>query len=220
MKLLTVLTSASVVALSVMGSPLYAQEQAYYVSANASMFSHSLWRGIDLNKGNPVLQGGADLEYDSGFYAGVFASMYEFDEGNSSDNGTEIDLYAGYTMAASESFDIEFAVTNYQFTGETQSTTEFKIGVTYDIATINLHRDIDLKSTYFELNLTRSLTESFSVNTHIGLNDDGQDYFYDYSISGEYAATDTFSLILGYSNHELSSEITGSKVFAGASILF
>ncbi|MFT6270189.1 MAG: hypothetical protein ACJAVV_003018 [Alphaproteobacteria bacterium] len=211
------LTGAFTAATLLLVAPLQAQESAYPFSENTGLYSDYLWSGIDLNNGDLAFQDDADYKLESAFYPGLWSSQYDVGNGG---NGAKIDFYAGYSFSTHESFNIDFAVTNYQFTGESQNLTEFRLGVSYDIATINLHRDIDLKSTYFEMNLSHSINEQFSVNTRVGRNENGSEYFYDYAISGDYAVTDIVSLILGYSNQDLGADITGSQVFAGTSISF
>lgn len=215
-------------AMALMCGSLQANELDYSVSASGGAFSHLIWRGNDLNNSGSVTLGGVDVKHNSRTYAEVPAKPY--DSGRL--RGAEINAYVGYSVAATERLDINFAVTNYQYTGVTIDTidtsditdssdsTELKIGVTYDIATINLHHEIDLKSTYFEVNVSHNLHALFSINTHVGMNDSGRENFFDYAISGEYAASDILSVTLGYANHELDSVHTGSQVFAGASLSF
>jgi len=62
------------------------------VSANMSLTSNYVWRGMTQTKDSPAIQGGADLEY-KGLYAGVWGSNVEFGDGR---NSLEADLYAGY----------------------------------------------------------------------------------------------------------------------------
>lgn len=58
------------------------------VSANVSLTTDYVFRGISLSDNNPAIQGGFDWSNDS-FYAGVW--------GSSLTEGTEIDLYGGWT---------------------------------------------------------------------------------------------------------------------------
>ena len=61
------------------------------VSANVSFTSDYIWRGMTQTDG-PALQGGFDFESESGFYAGIWGSNVNFNNGN----GQELDYYAGY----------------------------------------------------------------------------------------------------------------------------
>jgi|TARA_S200000501_G_scaffold162306_1_gene152974 uncharacterized protein (TIGR02001 family) len=61
------------------------------VSANVSFASDYVWRGMTQSDG-PAIQGGFDFEAESGFYAGIWGSNVNFNDGA----GSELDYYAGY----------------------------------------------------------------------------------------------------------------------------
>ena len=62
------------------------------VSANVSIASDYIWRGMTQSDGIAV-SGGFDYESDNGFYAGIWGSNVNF---NDSGNGAEFDYYFGY----------------------------------------------------------------------------------------------------------------------------
>ena len=61
------------------------------VSANVSFASDYIWRGMTQSDG-PVIQGGFDYASDGGFYAGIWGSNVNFNDGA----GSELDYYFGY----------------------------------------------------------------------------------------------------------------------------
>ena len=61
------------------------------VSANVSFTSDYIWRGMTQSDG-PAIQGGFDYANDSGFYAGIWGSNVNFNDGA----GSELDYYFGY----------------------------------------------------------------------------------------------------------------------------
>ena len=61
------------------------------VSANVSFTTDYIWRGMTQSDGTEI-QGGFDYEADYGFYAGIWGSNVNFNNGN----GQELDYYAGY----------------------------------------------------------------------------------------------------------------------------
>ena len=61
------------------------------VSANVSFTSDYIWRGMTQSDA-PAIQGGFDFEAESGFYAGIWGSNVNFNNGA----GSELDLYMGY----------------------------------------------------------------------------------------------------------------------------
>lgn len=63
------------------------------VSANMSLTSNYVWRGMTQTKDSPAVQGGVDLNY-MGVYAGAWGSNVDF--GANDNNSMELDLYGGY----------------------------------------------------------------------------------------------------------------------------
>ena len=63
------------------------------VSANVSFASDYIWRGMTQSDG-PAIQGGFDYEADGGFYAGIWGSNVNFNDGA----GSELDYYFGYAF--------------------------------------------------------------------------------------------------------------------------
>ena len=61
------------------------------VSANVSFTSDYIWRGMTQSDG-PAIQGGFDYASEGGFYAGIWGSNVNFNDGA----GSELDYYFGY----------------------------------------------------------------------------------------------------------------------------
>ena len=61
------------------------------VSANVSFATDYIWRGMTQSDG-PAISGGFDYESDGGFYAGIWGSNVNFNDGA----GSELDYYFGY----------------------------------------------------------------------------------------------------------------------------
>ena len=72
--------------LSLISLPTFAS-----VSANVSFASDYIWRGMTQSDG-PAISGGFDFEDESGFYAGIWGSNVNFNDGT----GSELDYYVGY----------------------------------------------------------------------------------------------------------------------------
>ena len=79
------------------------------VSANVAFSSDYIWRGMTQSDG-PAISGGFDYESDGGFYAGIWGSNVDFNDGA----GSELDYYFGYTaeMGGIE-FDIGYVAFDY-----------------------------------------------------------------------------------------------------------
>lgn len=82
------------------GAPLVAaaEDSPHSLTANVSLTSDYIFRGISQTGGDMAIQGGFDYAHSSGFHAGTWASnvgWIEDFQGYNSGN-VEIDVYAGY----------------------------------------------------------------------------------------------------------------------------
>lgn len=90
------LNSLMLAALAVPGVAL--AEEAFPISANVSLTTDYLFRGISQTGHDPAIQGGFDYAHDSGLYVGVWGSnvgWIEDYQGYASGN-MEFDLYGGF----------------------------------------------------------------------------------------------------------------------------
>jgi len=132
-------------ALTMPAMSVFAEEtestSSYSVSYNIGLFSQYIFRGYTQTHGDPALQGGLDIEHDSGFYVGAWASNVSWlDDSDAYDNGgsLEIDLYGGYASEIGDtgiSYDV--GVLQYLYPGEVSTgiananTTEVHLGLGY-----------------------------------------------------------------------------------------
>lgn len=87
------LIGAALLAGTALAPAASAQESsAFSLSANAGIFTEYRFRGLSLSDHDPAIQGGFDLEHESGFYVGTWGSSIE-PVGSSE---LELDIYAGY----------------------------------------------------------------------------------------------------------------------------
>ena len=73
-----------------------ASSQAGEWSANASMTSNYIWRGLTQTENEAAVQGGIDYAGDSGFYVGTWASNVNYGAGDV--YSYEHDIYAGFAF--------------------------------------------------------------------------------------------------------------------------
>jgi len=86
--------------------------QAQEWSANAGLSNNYIWRGLTQSINDPAVSGGIDVAFDSGFYAGTWASnvSYAADDVFS----YEHDMYAGFGGEAGDvAWDVGFLYYNY-----------------------------------------------------------------------------------------------------------
>jgi uncharacterized protein (TIGR02001 family) len=97
------------------------------VSANVSFTSDYIWRGMTQSDA-PAIQGGFDFEAESGFYAGVWGSNVNFNNGA----GSELDLYLGYAFEVG-SIGVDVGYISYEYIDSDPDATfdETYLGLSY-----------------------------------------------------------------------------------------
>lgn len=99
----------------------FAEESPHSLSANVSLTSDYIFRGISQTGGDAAVQGGFDYAHSSGFYLGTWASnvgWIEDFQGYASGN-VEIDLYAGYGGSiGSTDFTYDLGAIQYMYPGK------------------------------------------------------------------------------------------------------
>jgi len=92
-------------------------EESSPLSANVSLTSNYLFRGMSQTGTQPALQGGFDFAHASGFYAGVWASNISWlSDANTATNASlEVDTYLGFgnSFAGDFSYDVGYLRYNY-----------------------------------------------------------------------------------------------------------
>jgi len=87
------------------------------VSANVSFTSDYIWRGMTQTDA-PAIQGGFDFSADNGFYAGIWGSNVNFNNGA----GSELDYYFGYATEVG-SVGVDVGYISYEYIDSTPDAT-------------------------------------------------------------------------------------------------
>jgi uncharacterized protein (TIGR02001 family) len=111
-----------------------AAEDASIYSWNAAISSDYVFRGVSQTDESASVQLGADLNFDNGFYVGVWASNVDFGAGGPD---VELDTYIGWNHDLSESWNLDLMINRYNYLGEQDSFgdgdyNEFITTVTYN----------------------------------------------------------------------------------------
>lgn len=171
-------------------APAFAQEVT--VSGNVTLTSDYAWRNVSQSNYDPAIQGGFDVDFGNGFYAGTWASGVDFND--ASDVNLEIDFYGGYT------FDLG--------------------GVDADIGAIyyaypDSSGDINFWEVYGAL--SKDFGNGFSLGGSLNWDPDNETTYADASVG--YAVTDIFSLSAGYGAYlEGFGEYSGFNAGAALSL--
>ena len=79
---------------------------AVSVSGNAQLQSDYIWRGMTQNNGDASINGGIDVEFDSGIYLGTWVASVA--------SGSEVDYYGGYAGSMGDiGYDIGYVKFDY-----------------------------------------------------------------------------------------------------------
>jgi len=89
------------------------------ITANVSLTSNYLYRGITQTGAKPAIQGGFDYLHASGIYAGVWGSNISWleDSGVASAASFELDTYAGLKGGLAEGFSYDAGFLRYNYPG-------------------------------------------------------------------------------------------------------
>jgi uncharacterized protein (TIGR02001 family) len=91
------------------------EEEASIFSWNAAIASDYVFRGVSQTDEEAALQLGADLNFDNGFYVGVWASNVDFGSGGPD---VEVDTYIGWNTDLSDSWNLDLMLNRYNYLGE------------------------------------------------------------------------------------------------------
>ncbi|MBO1273366.1 hypothetical protein J3L11_17145 [Shewanella sp. 4t3-1-2LB] len=154
------------------------------VSGNVALTSDYVFRGFSQTEGDPAIQGGFDVAYDNGLYAGVWASNVESDPSapvNYNGANMETDIYGGWA-GNFDALSLEIGYLRYQYPGtkaNVNNTDEFHLGAGYETSvvstTLNLHYSPDYfgadKAFYWDLGIDVPLPKNIIFTAHYGLTD-------------------------------------------------
>ena len=186
LKPLTLLAGSLLVGASL--TSVYAEEP---VSANVSLATDYVWRGVSQTSENPAISGGFDWTPTENFYVGTWASNVDF----GSVENIEVDLYAGWATELSSGLGLDFGFIQYLFFDDANNAdaNEIYAGASYKDFSGKLSYDVDNKNTYIEAGYDYELASGLGLGFHIGNYDfdAGGDYT-DYSIglSGSFKGLD------------------------------
>ncbi|TQV87680.1 TorF family putative porin [Aliikangiella coralliicola] len=184
---------------------------------NLTLASRYMFRGFDLSDSDPVVQGDFTISHASGFSIGAWASQYDV----VTDDGIETDLVVSYETEISDSVSVNIGLTEYTYSGDTDSTTEYYAGLSVENFGVTYYRDTDLKNDYYSLDAEFDLMTALSLAFHIGHNspDNGVSHE-DYNIGLGYAVNRHLSLSANYSLLELDGADDDNNFAVSVNYLF
>jgi len=102
-------------AITLASSGAMAEDSPHEFSANIALTTDYMYRGISQTSEEPAIQGGFDYTYTPfGFYAGIWASNLDFEDG---DTSIEIDYYGGFAGEFANGISWDIGGLYYQYPG-------------------------------------------------------------------------------------------------------
>ena len=213
--------------LMIMGSAQTSAE----VSANVSLVSDYVFRGISQTQSDPTIQGGFDWSHESGFYVGTWASGVDFvDRGLDDGADLELDLYLGYGGSFNDDWSYDVSYVQFLYPGTIREADydygEFLGSVGYqDMVSFTLGYSNDVFNTdetgiYYEVSGGTDIGENgWSWNAAVGHYDlDDLDSSYTHYSLGIYKAFEKATL--GLTFHDSNAEEEFGKGIAESRIVF
>ena len=211
--------------------PVEVEKSDIVISANMTMASKYIWRGVDQNNKGVAIQGGIDLEY-KGFYLGTWASNVDYGVG-STDN-IELDVYGGYRGEISGiGFDIGYiayflpntyvdldSTAKEAYLGLSKDIGDFNIGTTlsYDFDAINEDGDDGSYNIQFDASVKTIYDITLSSNFGISDRVSTDDYYF---LVGANKTVGKFDLGIAYTGYYSDAlDDTTSHVVATISTSF
>ena len=133
------------------------------VSANVAFSSDYIWRGMTQSDG-PAMSGGFDYASDGGFYAGIWGSNVNFNDGA----GSELDYYFGYSgEMGALGFDISYVAFDYPKNETGLDFEEIVLGLSMGDLGVTFALGQDGAPDYTEIAYGLEILESHMVNMMI-----------------------------------------------------
>lgn len=94
-------------------------EAPWAVHGSVGLLSDYVWRGVSQTQEDPALQAEVNLEHQSGFYAGLWASSIDFTAAGEEDDGIdyELDGYLGWAGELRPGLELDVVLTRAAYPG-------------------------------------------------------------------------------------------------------
>lgn len=198
------------------------------VSFNVGVTSDYVFRGLSQTDESPALQAGVDVTFESGFYAGAWASNVDFFD----DTDAEVDVYGGYRTEVS-GFALDFGLVGYFYINEPSGAdynfVEFKAAASRAVGPVTLGAVVYYTpdysggiddATYVEANAAWAFADKFTATAAVGNQDfDGFDYT-TWNAGVAYALTDKISLDGRYHDTDVDTPLSDERFVASVKYTF
>lgn len=216
MNLKQLLLTGSVVAVCLGGVNSNRVKAEIKTTVSATIASEYIFRGFESSQGDPALQGNFGFSHDSGFSGGIWGSTYDYGGG---EDGVEVDLFAAYGFSLDEDWTLSIGFTEYTYSGDSNATTEFNIGLAYQNFSLTYYDDVDLDTVYINFAASFKVTDNGNVLVNAAnRNPDVGESNNDFSVGYNHSFTDKFSGFLTYITNDL--DVPGAEDYLVGSVTY
>lgn len=201
-KLSHALTLAGVVALpsfalSIQTAAAADAEATSPITANLTLASEYVYRGISQTREKLALQGGFDYAHSSGLYIGTWGSNISWitDATPAATSNLELDVYGGYKGSISDDISYDVGVLHYDYPGTfpagftSADTDEVYVAGSYKMFTLKYSHSLSnlfgyansKNSTYIEANANFEVMSGLTLGLHAGHQKIKNNANYDYT---------------------------------------
>ena len=151
------------------------------VSANVTLATDYVFRGISQTDEKGAIQGGFDWAGDTGLYAGIWASNVNF----GGEASTEMDYYGGYAGETASGIGYDVGFIYYDYEGESELDyleLAFSLGYAGFSAGVNYSDEFGEDGPeyiYYSAGYDMDLAEDFTLGFNVGYTDTDQDDFWE-----------------------------------------
>ncbi len=191
--------------LSLLGLSAAAGAAHAEASANVTLISDYLFRGITQTDHQAALQGGIDWSGSSGLYASLWLSDTDFNPPGEETSGVEVDLIAGYVHELGES-SLDVGFISYQYPNIDANLEEVYLGFSTGNLSAKVYYDWDNETTYLESGYEWTVGEDVTLGIAGGWfeADGGADYIhYGFSVGKSVGG---FDWSLGVSDTDIDGD--------------
>lgn len=178
-------------------APALAEEAAAAspISANATLASEYVYRGISQTREKLAVQGGFDYAHSSGLYIGTWGSNINWLQDAGASSSLELDIYGGYKGKVNDDLSYDVGYLRYEYPGSypagfvSPNTDEVYGAVTYKMFTLkyshafsNLFGFADSKgSGYVDASANFEIMSGLTLGLHVGHQSVRHNSFYSYT---------------------------------------
>jgi len=175
-------------------------DKSYELTATATLASDYMFRGVTQTQDDPAVHAAFDFTHSSGFFAGVWGSNVDFQDGGPSDDEAdlEVDVYVGYGTDFSEDWSGDATIIRYILPGTSNDSdldwNELLVGLHYKeyVSFLVGYSDevfnIDDRGIYYSVSGNWPVAENMRLTASVGyydLDDALNDSYTDWSLGSE-----------------------------------